>query len=76
MSQVDVLLGILAVEVDVVRRLTKVWGARHACVPIGDIKPTRVTCVPITVKFDGIGIGLLLYTLAVALLSDSGLEPR
>ncbi len=40
MTQVDVLLGILAVEVDVVRRLTKVWGARHARVPIGDIKPT------------------------------------
>ena len=54
MSQVDVLLGILAVEVDVVRRLTKVWGARHARVPIGDIESTRVTSVPITVTLDGI----------------------
>ena len=76
MSQVNVFLDILVVEVDVVRCLTKVWGARHARVPIGDIKPTQVTCIPITVTFDGIGIGLLLYTLADALLYDSGLEPR
>jgi len=53
-SQVDVLLGILAVEVDVVGRLAKVWGARHARVPIGDIKSTRVTNVPIVVMLDGI----------------------
>ena len=77
MAQVDVLLGILAVEVDVVQRLTKVWGARHARVPIGDIKSTRVTCIPITVTLDGIGIGWYFITLADALLSCSGLvEPR
>jgi hypothetical protein len=76
MAQVNVLLGILAVEVDVMRRLTKVWGACHAHVSIGDIKSTQVTCVPITITFDGIGIGLLLYTLANALLSGSGLDPR
>ena len=76
MSQVDVLLGILAVEVDVVGRLAKVWGARHARVPIGDIKSTRVTDVPITVPLDGIRIGRLFNTLAVALLSCSVLlEP-
>ncbi len=64
MAQINVLLRILSVEVDVVCRLTQVWGARHARVSVGDIKPTRVACVPISVSLHGIGVrGLIVLNL-------------
>jgi hypothetical protein len=58
-SQVNVLPGVLPVEIQIMRRLAKMRGARHAGVTIGHIKPTGVTCIPIGITFDGIGKWLL-----------------
>jgi hypothetical protein len=47
MVQIDVLVGILAGEIDVVGWLAEVHGARHACVAISNTKSAGIADVPI-----------------------------
>jgi hypothetical protein len=51
MAQVDVLGRIVSREVNVVRGLAEMCGARHAGVPVGYVKPTRVAYVPVCKTF-------------------------
>jgi hypothetical protein len=60
MTQINILLGILSVKTNLVRRLTKVRGARHARVAIGHVDSARVTRIPIGIMLDYIGKRLLL----------------
>ena len=69
MPEVDVLLRVLSGEVDVMRRATKVRGAQHACMIVGDIETARITSVPITVTFDRVGIRHLLGPLSRSLVN-------
>ncbi len=58
---IDVLLSVLSCEVDVVSHFA-LGLARHAGVAIGDVKTTRVACVPVCVTFDEVRVrGLLLW---------------
>ena len=75
MAQVDVLLRILAIEVDIVRHFTEVRGAGHTRVTVGNVESTRVTHVPIGVLFHGIGVWGLLVLGPGAKLGESG-EPN
>jgi hypothetical protein len=59
MAQVNILLGVLTIEVDIVRRLA-MSRASHACVPVGDIKSTRVASVPVGVMLCDVGVWHLL----------------
>jgi hypothetical protein len=60
MPQINILLGILMIKADLVRRLTKVRGARHADVSIGHVEATRVTNIPFGIMLCHIGIWLSL----------------
>jgi hypothetical protein len=76
MPQVDVLLRILAVEVDVVGGLTQVWGARHARVSVGNIETARIANVPICVSLDGVGVRRLLVIVACSIMCRGAGECR
>ncbi len=54
MPQVDVLLGILAIEPNVMCRVTQVGRAQHTRVSIGDVEAARVASIPIEIAFDDI----------------------
>jgi hypothetical protein len=59
--QVDILLGILAHEIDAMQCLAQIGGACHAGVAIGHIKTTQLTHIPISIflnlfKNGGVGV--------------------
>jgi hypothetical protein len=57
-SQIDTLLGILMVEPDLVQCLTKVEGARHALVSVGNIETAQATHIPIGITLHHVGVWL------------------
>ncbi len=69
MAQVDVLLGVLSGEIDVVGWMTEVEGACHAGVAVGDSETAGIARVPVTATLDGVRVGDFLAPLARTLLS-------
>jgi hypothetical protein len=59
MAQVNILLGVLRIEVDIVHRLA-LSVASHACVPVWDIESTRIASVPVGEILCDIGVWHLL----------------
>jgi hypothetical protein len=59
MAQVNILLGVLRIEDDIVHRLA-LSGASHACVPIWDIESTPIASVPVGETFCDVGVWHLL----------------
>jgi hypothetical protein len=59
MAQVNILLGVLTIEVDIVCRFA-LSGASHAYVSVWDIKSTRVASVPVGETLCDIGVWHLL----------------
>ena len=71
MPQINILLRVLAVEVDVVRCLTQMRRAGHAGVPICYVETTRIACIPVCIPLHHIRIRLLhlsLYASCAAIL--------
>ncbi len=50
MTQIDILLSILAVKVYVMRCLMQMRRARHADVSIRNAKTTRIACIPVCIS--------------------------
>ena len=63
MTQIDILLRILAVKIYVMRCLTQMRRAGHAGVSIRNIKTTRIACIPV-----GVSLHYIRKRLLVALI--------
>ena len=59
MPQINILLCVLAVEVDVVRCLTQMRRAGHAGVSICYVETTRIACIPVCKLLRNVRIRLL-----------------
>ncbi len=60
MTQIDILLSILAVEIYVMRCLTQMRRAGHAGVSIRNVNTTRIACIPVCVSLHYIRKRLLV----------------
>ena len=60
MTQIDILLSILAVKIYVMRCLTQMRRAGHAGVSIRNVKTTRIACIPVCISLHYIQKRLLV----------------
>ena len=71
MTQIYILLSILAVKIYVMRCLTQMRRAGHAGVSIRYVKPTRIACIPVCISLHHIRkrlLNLSLYAGCAAIL--------
>ena len=60
MTQIDILLSILAVKIYIMRCLTQMRRAGHAGVSIRNVKTTRIACIPVCISLHYIQKRLLV----------------